>query len=100
MIDPSKLSKARYSAYIVSLRIFFLFSAITCEAFYIWQNLSEVFKSTFEKLNSWFFISESALLRISSPEVSKAVEEFCFRAEIMWCNVSGAGYGRKIINPR
>ncbi|MBC3910924.1 YecA family protein [Undibacterium umbellatum] len=57
-----------------------------------WQRLDQAVTSIFEKLNPWFFISESAHRRTTLPEVSEAAEEFRFRAQIMWCNVSGVGY--------
>ena len=57
-----------------------------------WQRLDNAVRSIFKKLNPWFFISESAHRRATLPEVSEAAEEFRFRAQIMWCNVSGAEY--------
>lgn len=57
-----------------------------------WQRLSKVVTSIFGKLNPWFFISESAHRRASLPEINEAAEEFRFRAQIIWCNVSGAEY--------
>lgn len=57
-----------------------------------WQRLSKAVKSIFEKLNPWFFISESAHRRATLPEINEATEEFRFRAQIIWCNVSGAEY--------
>jgi hypothetical protein len=57
-----------------------------------WQRLSMVVMSIFEKLNPWFFISESAHRRATIPEINEAVEEFRFRTQVIWCNVSGAEY--------
>lgn len=57
-----------------------------------WQRLSKAVMSIFEKLNPWFFISESAHRRTTLPEINEATEEFRFRAQIIWCNVSGAEY--------
>jgi hypothetical protein len=57
-----------------------------------WHRLDKAITLIFEKLNPWFFISESAHRRATLPDVSEAVEEFRFRAQIMWCNVSGAEY--------
>lgn len=57
-----------------------------------WQRLSSVVSKIFEKLNPWFFISESAHRRATLPEINDATEEFRFRAQIIWCNVSGAEY--------
>jgi len=57
-----------------------------------WQRLSRVVSKIFEKLNPWFFICESAHRRVTLPEINDATEEFRFRAQIIWCNVSGAEY--------
>ncbi|WP_036167105.1 YecA family protein [Massilia sp. 9096] len=57
-----------------------------------WQRLSRVVSTIFEKLNPWFFISESAHRKATLPEINEAIEEFRFRAQIIWCNVSGAEY--------
>lgn len=57
-----------------------------------WQRLSRVVSSIFEKLNPWFFISESAHRKATLPEINEALEEFRFRSQIIWCNVSGDEY--------
>lgn len=57
-----------------------------------WQRLSMVVTSIFKKLNPWFFISESAYRRATLSEINEAAEEFRFRAQIKWCNVSGNEY--------
>lgn len=57
-----------------------------------WEKLNKTITLIFEKLNPWFFISESARRRATLPEINEAAEEFRFRAQLIWCNVSGAEY--------
>jgi hypothetical protein len=57
-----------------------------------WGTLSGTVASIFEKLNPWYFISEGAQRRAAAPTINDATEEFRFRSQIIWCNVSGAQY--------
>lgn len=57
-----------------------------------WDKLSNLVTSIFQKLNPWYFISESAHRRATLPAINEAAEEFRFRAQVIWCNVSGAQY--------
>lgn len=57
-----------------------------------WGRLSTLVAYIFEKLNPWYFISEGAQRRAADPTVNEAAEEFRFRSQIIWCNVTGAQY--------
>jgi hypothetical protein len=46
-----------------------------------WGKLSELVTSIFQKLNPWYFISESAHRRATLLAINEAVEEFWFRAQ-------------------
>lgn len=57
-----------------------------------WGKLNMLVTSIFQKLNPWYFISEGAHRRATLPAINEAAEEFRFRAQAIWCNVSGAQY--------
>jgi hypothetical protein len=57
-----------------------------------WRMLSETVASIFQKLNPWFFISESAHRKATLLKISDEAEDFRFRAQLIWCNVTGSEY--------
>lgn len=64
-------------------------SELTDEA---WGKLQHLVESIFQKLNSRYFLCATAEHRKSGPAVDAAFEEFHFRTQLYWCNVTGEQY--------
>lgn len=57
-----------------------------------WGNLQELVESVFRKLNSRYFLCATAARRKSGTTVDDAFEEFHFKTQLYWCNVTGRQY--------
>ncbi|PUE58413.1 hypothetical protein B9Z44_01640 [Limnohabitans curvus] len=57
-----------------------------------WTRLQGLVESIFQKLNARYFICATAERRRNKAEVDDAFEEFHFRAQLYWCNVTGQQY--------
>lgn len=57
-----------------------------------WARLQGLVESIFQKLNARYFICATAERRRNEVEVDDAFEEFHFRAQLYWCNVTGQQY--------
>lgn len=57
-----------------------------------WGKLQRLIESVFQKLNSRYFMCATAKQRKDGVDVDHAFEEFHFRAQLYWCNVSGEQY--------
>jgi hypothetical protein len=57
-----------------------------------WSKLQELVESIFRRLNSRYFLCATAARRQSGPAVDAAFEEFHFRTQLYWCNVTGEQY--------
>lgn len=57
-----------------------------------WYELRGLVKEIFEKLNLTYFVCATASRRKNAASVDAAFEEFHFRAQLYWCNVTGEQY--------
>ena len=57
-----------------------------------WGKLQQLVESIFQKLNSRYFLCATAERRQSGVVVDSAFEEFHFRTQLYWCNVTGEQY--------
>jgi hypothetical protein len=57
-----------------------------------WARLQGLVESIFQKLNTRYFMCATAERRRNDGEVDAAFEEFHFRAQLYWCNVTGQQY--------
>lgn len=57
-----------------------------------WSKLQRLVESIFQTLNSRYFLCATAKRRKEVPVVDPAFEEFHFRTQLYWCNVTGAQY--------
>ena len=57
-----------------------------------WGKLQQLVESIFQKLNSRYFLCATAERRQSGAAVDSAFEEFHFRTQLYWCNVTGEQY--------
>ncbi len=57
-----------------------------------WGKLQRLIQSIFRKLNARYFICATAKHRQDSAVVDADFEEFHFRMQLHWCNVTGAQY--------
>lgn len=64
-------------------------SELTDEA---WGKLQQLVESIFQKLNSRYFLCATAERRQSGAAVDAVFEEFHFRTQLYWCNVTGEQY--------
>lgn len=58
----------------------------------VWSKLQELVESIFQKLNSMYFLCATAKRRKERPDVDPAFEEFHFKTQLYWCNVTGEQY--------
>lgn len=57
-----------------------------------YKQLQHEIEAIFNTLNTRYFVSATAKRRSAGSEESAAFEEFHFRAQLHWCNVSGEQY--------
>ncbi|MFJ2492403.1 YecA family protein [Pseudomonas iridis] len=57
-----------------------------------WQLLIEKVSRIYTLVSSEYQISSTAKRRMDDPNLDMQYEEFVFRAQVHWCNVSGDGY--------
>lgn len=57
-----------------------------------WQKLKELVSSIFTRLNIEYQSCRSALDRKHDPEYEIVYDEYCVRAQLLWCNVRGRRY--------
>jgi len=57
-----------------------------------WGKLQQLIQSIFQKLNVRYFSCATAKHRQDSEAVDAAFEEFHFRTQLYWCNVTGEQY--------
>ncbi|QVI70320.1 SEC-C metal-binding domain-containing protein [Pseudomonas syringae] len=57
-----------------------------------WKLLSEKVSRIYTLVSSEYQISATSKRRIDDPNLDMQYEEFLFRAQVHWCNVSGDGY--------
>jgi hypothetical protein len=58
----------------------------------IWGKLQKLIETIFQKLNGRYFSCATAKRRHDEGAVDAAFEEFHFRAQLYWCNVTGEQY--------
>jgi len=57
-----------------------------------WQHLSAQIETLFQKVNLEYQICATAKRKLSEDSFDDAMEEFCFKAQMHWCNVRGDSY--------
>ncbi|QAZ41063.1 hypothetical protein C1M51_17445 [Methylibium sp. Pch-M] len=57
-----------------------------------WGKLQKLVESIFQKLNSQYFMCATAERRQSGAAIDAAFDEFHFRTQLHWCNVTGEQY--------
>lgn len=57
-----------------------------------WAKLQDEVKKLFDTLNQEYFICATAKRRLDNPELDMEFEEFHFKSQIHWCNVTGERY--------